>query len=336
MHATAFLKSPNDVPLPGVIVIFGGENWLKYEALHAITTRLTADAGEDAMLTRFAGDDLDLKTLVDELRTVSMWGDGRVAIVDDGDAFVTNYRAGLENYVAAPAKNSTLILLVKKWPKTTRLAKAVAKTGLPLECGELKGAALTQFVAAAAAVHGKRISRAAAGVLVELAGGEPGQLTQEAAKLAAYVGERDRITEDDIRAVVGGWSTQTAFEMVEALMNDRLDRALELLDQLLSAGEAPPRIHGAIAYCFRQLATATESARHGTPLREAVAKAGVYYKRIDAAAAYLRRIGRPRAETILPNLVAVDASLKGGSRAADGLELEQLLVRFSGRLPVEG
>ena len=335
MHATAFLKAPDEAELPGVIVIHGPEVWLKQESLRAVTDRLTREAGEDAMISRFGGNDAELKTVVDELRTISMWGDGRVVVVDDGDPFVSNYRSGLESYIKAPAKHSTLILVVKTWPKNTRLAKAVAKSGLNLECAELKGAALTQFLTDSAGECGKRLSRAAAAVLIELAGPEPGQLSQEIAKLAAYVGDRDRISEEDIRAVVGGWSTQTAFAMIDALIAGRLPVALELLDQLLSAGEAPQKILGAISFSLRRLAAGTENARQGMSLREALTKAAVFRNRIDEANTYLRRIGRPRAERFLQNLVTTDANLKGDSRATGRLELEQLLVRLSGRLPAE-
>ncbi|MFQ5734443.1 MAG: DNA polymerase III subunit delta [Planctomycetaceae bacterium] len=336
MHATEFLKSPHDVPLPAVVVIHGAEAWLKHEALRAVCQRLTAEAGEDAMISSFSGDDVELKTVVDELRTVSMWGEGRIVAVEDADRFVTDFRAGLESYVAAPAKQSTLILLVKMWRKNTRLAKAVAKSGLNLECVELKGSALLGFVSETARrEHGKRLTRPAAGVLVELAGSEPGQLSQQVAKLASYVGERNSISEGDIRAVVGGWSTQTAFAMIDALVSGRLEKALELLDRLLSAGEAPQRILGAISFSFRRIATGTENARQGMNLRKALAEAGVFRNHVDDSNNYLRRIGRPRAEKILRDLLTVDANLKGDSRATDRLELEQLLVRLSGRLPVE-
>lgn len=337
VHAIEFLNDPDKPQLAPVIVVYGAEAFLRAEVLHALCRRL-AGAGDDApaCVARFSGDETEWKSVADELRTVSMWGDARVAVVDDADPFVTNCRSSLERYVASPAKGSTLILLVKSWPRNTRLAKAVAKTGLAVECSQLKGPALLKWIAETARrEHGKKLARPAAALMVELAGEAAGVLSQELAKLAAYVGDADRISQDDVRAIVGDWATQTAFAMVEALLAGRLDRALKLLDELLAAGEAPPKVLGAVSHSFRKLTAAAEHARHGTRLKDALAKSGVFRNRIHEANDYLRRIGRPRAERILPAILATDVNLKGGSRISGRLELERLMVRLSGRLPVE-
>jgi len=335
MHAAELLQQPGRTPLTPVIVLFGSDAYLRQEALQQICDRLGGEQGEEASISRFAGPEAEFKAVVDELRTVSMFGDSRVVIVEEADAFVSNHRSSLEKLVAAPPRTATLILLVKTWPKTTKLAKAVAKSQLALECSELKGAALVRWAQGTAQQHGKQLSRTEAAALVELAGTSTGQLAQEIAKLAAYVGSRGRISEEDIQAVVGGWSTQTAFVMIDQLMAGRLEKALELLDRLLAADEPPPKILGAISFSFRRLAQAVESARHGMPLKQALTQAGVFRNRIDSTNAYLRRIGRPRAEQILPHLLRAEQNLKGGSKGGERIELEELLVRLSGRLPVE-
>lgn len=334
VHATAFLQKPDATELAPVIAIFGADGYLRGEVLRVILERINS-AGE-AEISRFDGDKTELKSVTDELRTVSMWGDARVAVVEGAEPFVTEYRAALEKFAAAPVKAATLILLVKTWPKNTRLAKAVAKTGLAVECGEMKGAALVKWVCDTATnLHGKQLPRPCAASLVELVGNEPGLLTQEVAKLASYVGERPGIGEEDIRAVAGGWATQTAFQMMEQLVLGNLPKALEFLDQILASGEAPQRLMGAIAFSIRQLAKGVEGARNGRRLTDALADAGMFRNRIDAANKYLRRIGRPRAEKFLANLVRTNAEIKGASRAPDRISIEHLLVRLSGRLPVE-
>jgi len=341
MHATAFLRAPLPAKLPPVIVLFGNEPYLQQEVLHRLCAALAGESGDEGTVTRYSGaddDNLELKTVLDELRTISMWGGSRVVIVENADEFVTRYRGPLEKYVAAPARSGTLILLAKTFPKNTRLAKAVAKSHLDVECGSLKIPDLVQWICEKARDEGKQLSRPVAAVLIELAGESIGQLTQEIAKLAAYVGNRDRITEDDIHAVVGGWSVQTTFKMMDALIAGRLETALELLDRLLSAGEAPQRILGGISYSLRRLVTAAENARHGTPLKSALAKTGVFPNQLDVNERYLRRLGRPRVEKFLSNLLAADGGIKGldgGSRVSERIALEQLLVRLSGRLPVE-
>ncbi|HUG91583.1 MAG TPA: DNA polymerase III subunit delta [Planctomycetaceae bacterium] len=336
MHATEFLKAPRKHEPGPIAVLYGDERHLKGESLHALArTVLGADADELG-LTRFTGTgkDLELKTVTDELLTVSMWGERRVVAVDDADEFVTQHRAALEKYLDKPARRSVLVLVVKTWPKTTRLYKAVSKIGLNLECSELKGAALLGWlVEQAAAKHGKRLARDAAALMVELAGTSLALLDQELAKLASYAGQRPGVDADDVRTLVGGWRAETTWAMLDALTDGQVPAALQHLDQLLTTGEAPQMILGALVYRFRQLAEATERARQGAPLRAALKDAGVWGNKVESASQYLRRIGRPRAERLYDALVAADADMKGGSRLPERVQLERLVVELGRRSP---
>jgi DNA polymerase-3 subunit delta len=152
------------------------------------------------------------------------------------------------------------------------------------------------------------------------------------AKLSAYVGDRPRIEAEDVRSVVGGWKAETTWAMTDAVRDGNLGLAISCLDKLLTAGEAPQRILGGINFVFRKYARATELARQGIGLPAALQQAGVFPRDTSASAAYLRRIGRPRAEQLYGRLLTADQDLKGSSRLPYRLQLEQLLVGLSGRL----
>ena len=331
MHVTQFLKEPSKHETGPMAVLYGPQRFLRQEALAAVT-RLVLGAGDaEAGLTRFEGKEADWKTVSDELLTVSMWGGRRLVLVEDADDFVTKHRAALEKYLDKPAKKSVLVLSVKSFPVNTKLAKAVAKVGLPLECAELKGVQLERWLAEAASEkYDKHLTRDAAALIESLAGSELGLLDQELAKLAAYVGERRRIEAEDVAKLVGGWKAETTWAMLDALQDGHVGRALACLDKLLTAGEAPQKILGGITFSYRRLAEATELSRQGTPLPAALKQAGVFPHQVDAAARYLRRVGRARAERFHQLLLEADAGLKGQSRVSERVQLESLLVQLSG------
>jgi DNA polymerase-3 subunit delta len=327
MHAVEFLKQEAPA-VSAVVVLLGGQRHLKHAALSRLRSLVIDD--DDTALTRFVGKETDLQTVADELRTVSMWGDRRLVVIDDADDFVSKHRAGLEKYAESPAKKSVLVLDVGSWPKTTRLAKQLAKTGLEVECTELKGALLSKWlVDTARDSYQVTLPRDAAALLIELVGEELGLLDQELAKLSSYVGVRKQIAVDDVRGLVGGWRTETTWAMTDAVRDGRLPDALDALGQLLQAGEAGPKLLGGINFVYRKLALATELARHKN-LETALKEAAVFPRDAGPAAAYLRRIGRARAEQILTALVTADAGLKGMSRLPERLQLELLLLRLSG------
>jgi DNA polymerase III subunit delta len=337
MHGTAFLKEPDKHETGPMVVLTGTESTLKQDVVTALSRAVVPEDDDDddgggGALTRFAGKDTEFKTVRDELLTVSMWGDARQVLIEDADPFVTANRSALEAYVAKPAKKSLLILDVGTWRSNTRLAKTVKKVGLTIECTPLKGATLLRWVQDTAGTqYGKQLSRDAANLLIELAGSSLGLLDREVAKLAAYVGENARIGLDEVRTLVGGWKAETTWTMVDALKTGNLGLALECLEKLLVAGEPPQRILGGINSVFRKLFLSTELARQGMALNAALKQAGVFPRDINSSNQYLRRIGRPRAEKLSSWLLQADSNLKGGSRLSDRLQLEQLLVRLSGR-----
>lgn len=332
MHATDFLQSSEDAQIPPLVVIHGPEAYLKTAAQQLLVRRTLGETtGAAGGITRLAGRVADWRSVHDDLVTVSMFGTKRIVIVEEADDFVSATRDSLERYFDRPARQSVLVLEVKTWRNNTRLAKKLVDAGLELDCSELKGAALTGWlVRRAERYYGRRISRDAVTLLVELAGTSLALLEQELAKLAAYVGDRAQITADDVRTLVGGWRAETTWRMTDAVRDGRPDVALAALDKLLRGGEAPQRIFGGVAFVFRKTARATELSRQGLPLRAALQQAGVHPRELQAAEAYLRRLGRTRAERIRARLLEADGALKGGSRLPERLQLERLLLELTG------
>jgi len=327
MHATDVLRKAPAVP--GVVVLTGGQQHLKSTALAWLKSVVLSD--DDIALTRFAGKDAELQTVWDELRTVSMWGDRRLVIVDEADEFVTKHRSGLEKYAAAPAKKSVLVLDVKSWPKTTRLAKQIATTGLDIECTELKGVALSKWLQDTARdVHQAELNRDAAALLIELIGNELGLLDQELSKLGSFVGQGGTITAEAVRAMVGGWRMETTWAMTDAVRDGDLGHALKDLNDLLFHGEAPQKLIGGIHFVFRKLAYGTDLSRK-QPLEAALREAGIFPQAIGPSTAYLRRLGRANAEHLIQKLLQADLNMKGGSRLPERLQLEQMLIGLSGK-----
>ena len=95
MHATDFLNSPPDLSAVPMIALFGGERFLKVQVLNSIPG-FSESEDEDVSLTRVVGKDTDLRSIADELLTVSMFGGRRVVVIDSADDFVSQNRNGLE------------------------------------------------------------------------------------------------------------------------------------------------------------------------------------------------------------------------------------------------
>ena len=340
IHALDFLADPGGMKIPPLCAAFGDEPFLKSAAIAELRQQVLGEGDAEFSLTRFDGGSVEAREVFDELATVALFGGGgRLVIVDDADDFVSANRPALEDFAAQPRGAGTLLLVVDSWMSSTRLAKAVAATGLAIECKFPAPAAVLKWLTSwARNRHRAKLERDAAQLLLEIVGPEMGMLDQELAKLASAAGQA-AITAELVQQLVGGWRAKTAWDMLDAALEGRTRQALVELDRLLLAGEVPIAILAQIGATLRRYAAATryieqaEKARRKTSLRQALEAAGVKPAPfiMNKAEAQLRQLGRQRGSQLLAWLLEADLALKGvsSSPAKARILLEQLLVRLS-------
>jgi DNA polymerase-3 subunit delta len=258
---------------------------------------------------------------MDALSTRALFGGGRhLVVIDDADDFVSANRPALEDYAKAQKQASVLVLEVKTWPATTRLYKALAETGLQIECRFPPPARLLKWLIAwTKSRHGATLSPDAAERLGETVESELGLYDQELAKLASMAGTGGTITLAMVDEAVGGWRAKTAWEMLDAALEGDTRGALRQLDRLLLSGEVPIALLAQIGSSLRRLAAAArlvvqaENSRRSTSLRQALERAGVKPFLLGKVEPQLRKLGRERAGRLYRWLLEADLALKGTS-----------------------
>lgn len=323
--------------IPPVTVVYGDEPFLKRLALKQLARQVLGDEDGEFASSRVEGKVAMWRDIQDELTTVPLFGGGRrLVIIDDADEFVTRNRPALEDYLERPAKTGVLALEVQSWPSSTKLYKAVARQGLPLECAAPTGAKLTKWLTAwARDTHSAKLEPAAAAQLVEIVGPELGLLDQELAKLAAFAGPGAPITDAMVQELVGGWRTKTTWEMLDAALSGDAREALVQLDKLLLSGESPIALVAQMGSSLRRFAAATraieqaEAEGRRITLRQALEQAGVKSFVLSKSEPQLRQLGRQRAAGLYRALLEVDLGLKGKGALPPRLLLERLIVSMS-------
>ncbi|MEX0938563.1 MAG: DNA polymerase III subunit delta [Pirellulales bacterium] len=325
-----------------ICVVFGDERFLKQEVLAEVRRAvLEVESGEgDFALSRYVGDDAELRDVLDALSTRALFGGGRrLVIVDEADGFVKKYRPALEDYVARPATGGVLVLDVTTWPKNTRLYKSLAAGGhLQVHCEVPSAARLAKWLRSRAQKrHECKLEPAAAEMLVETAESDVGLLDQELARLSLLVSPDEPITAELVRTSVGNWRSRTAWDMIDAAAEGNAAEALRQLDRLLLAGENPIGLFAQIAATLRRFATAVslieeaEASGRRIPLGRALEQAGVKRFVLAKSERQLKQIGRQRAGQLHHWMLTADLALKGASSSPPRarLVLETLLVRLS-------
>ena len=333
MDALAFLgkKAPKLEPM---YVVHGDEAFLKRLVLRAIRATALGEDGDESAFSVHSGDKAAFSEVWDELESAPFFAAKRVIQVDGADPFVSKNRAVLERKVEADALPRTGVLLfdVKSWPATTRLAKmmnadrvivckAPAAYKMPSWCVEW-----------ATNRHQKQLPQQAAQLLVDLVGPDMGLLDQELIKLATYVGDRARITTEDVDKLVGNNREENTWQIFDLIGQGQVGPALRVVQRLLEQGEEPMRLIGAFASQLRKVAQAARlvtANKMSIPM--ALTNAGVVPFGMKTAEAQLRHFGRKRAAKLFDNLLGLQLDIRGNSPLPSSMLLERFVIQLASK-----
>lgn len=342
--ALDIIVAPDDwqVGSPSLVVVHGDEPFLVYQVLDLLRGRLCPDEADRAWAWREfdGGEPLDPRDVFDEAATIPMFATAtRAAVVRQADAFVTSARERLEAVAGAERGRRGLVILeVKTFPATTRLAKAVAQRGLVIDASIPAKADLAGWVRSwARARHGITLAAATSQRLLERLGGNLGQIDQALARLAAAIDPATKaaaIPPEAVDDFAGSPQERTAWGMIDAAGGGDTKRALRELADLLDAGENPIGIAAQIASVLRRLSTAARllslPAGAGRPagVEQALREAGVaaWPKALAQAKESLAQLGPRRARRLPVWLLDLDLALKG--EASRGLRARLALERL--------
>ncbi len=292
--------------------------------MKAIKARALDADGDDQAVATYAGETAQFADVFDELQTLPFFAKRRVVVVEAADPFVSQFRGQLEKIIDKLPASGVLVLDVKAWAASTRLAKMVSSAAT-IVCKAPADKLVSWCTEWAAAEHQKQLPAPAARLLVDYVGPDMGLLDQEILKLAIYVGERKKIDAADVDRLVGNNREESTWKVFDALAANQAPAALAVLDRALEQGEAPQMIMGAFGWQLRRLAQAARLIGQGINMRAAIAQVGLR----PSAEQLLRHIGRERAHQLYDWLVAANMDLRGGSPLPERTILERFLIKLA-------
>jgi DNA polymerase-3 subunit delta len=331
MDSLTYLDSPDSAKVQPLYVLHGDEDFLKRQVLKKLRRCLFGTEANGAEVSVVTGDKATLADVFDELDSVGLFTSRRLVVVDNADPFVTKFRPQLEQKLAKLSGAGVLVLDVKTWPATTRLAKMIPAT-VTIVCKTPPTAKVPAWcVQWALSQQEKQLSSPAASHLVDLIGPDMGLLDQEILKLAIYVGKKARIDVSDVDKLVGNSRAENVFHIFDAIAQGRNADALGMLGRLFDQGEPPMKLMGAFGMMMRRLAQGGRLAAQGKSVTEALESLGVQYFALKNTENQLRHLGRRRAEKLYDWLMEVSMGMRGDSPLGDRTLVERMLVRMCGK-----
>ena len=313
-----------------IFVLSGADRRRLVDQAHLITDMVVGDDDPQLAVSNYDGEKVTFPEVMDELLTLPFLSKYRLVIISDADKFITSCREKLETYLDKPSPTGVLLMMVKSFPGTTRLAKKAEKVGWVQKYEELKPYQLPKFVTDYAKSEYKlSIKPEAVELLITLTGDSSGQLMNEIDKIGAYLigGTKKEITGHEIELLVGNNRQYDAFNVIDAISNSDPALALELLDQMLNKNrEAEFSVVGAFAWYFRKLYNARVLYAKRTPPMEIIRAVGVWNNK-EPFLRLVSKISGKDVASALQRLADIDyASKSGGGSVKAGLE--KFIVEF--------
>ena len=276
------------------------------------------------------GAQVTIAEVLDELRTLPFLADRRVVCIKEADSFVTRYRPALEKYFEKPASTGILVMTVGSWPKTTKLAKKLSKVGQLIEIIPPKRHELPRhLIEYARQANNKTLDKGAAQLLVELAGEDLAQLTNEVDKLALFARDEKTITTKHVEALAGHNRIFGAFEVIDAMIAGQPMRAIARLRNMFEEDKsAEYTVVGAFAYHLRRMFGAKAMLQKGQNPMAVAQKMRIWHNK-ERFFAQLRQASLEQIGGYIEQLAAIDHAVKTG-QAKTQVAMEQLVLKLAG------
>ncbi len=294
-----------------VYVLYGPDGYLQVEHRRRIIDRLLGDADRTLSLREYE-DVPELSVVLDDLRTLPFLAPHRVVVVRNAGGFLTKYRDKLQDYLDNPSSCGSLVLQVGEWRSNTNLAKKVAAVGEAIKCKRPDGTELVAWIKKRAAEAGKDIQGGAASSLAATAGDDLAGVAEEVEKLVCYVGQRKRITIDDVAAVSSPTVTPEAFALVNAIVRGDAAGALGWLNRAMNRRGDEMMILGQLAWHVRRTLHAGRLRDRGESESTVLKEAKAWGKMIQPFKKLLGKRDTGRLEADMRRVLETDLGMKTG------------------------
>lgn len=311
--------------LAPVYLIHGPENFLRREAVRML---LAAARERDIDTSEPEPRDVDITSLLDDLRTPGLFAAARMVIVDDASALIAGAADLLAAYAEHPGANATLVLAAETIDGRKKGMKALLKKAASVECPAVRPYEVPAWCVRRARGHGKPMDSAAARLLVDLAGTNLGQIDGQIEALATYCHDKPRIASEDVMNLVGGDHARTVWELVRAISERAPKTALGALNRLVREPKVTPSwIIGSLARESRDLWRTKRLVDEGCSPGEIQTRLGKPQWLVRRILQATERVDQKRLRANYRRILQADVDTKTGA-GSDEWILEALVVRL--------
>ena len=309
-----------------VYLLYGQERYLIKQYRDKLVKAMVNE-GDTMNFSSFEGDGINQKEIIDLAETQPFFADRRVILIEDAGIFKKNGDE-LGEYLTTSPDTTHFIFVEESVDKRSKLYKAAAKCGNPVEFKEQTDETLARWIGMRIRKEGKGMSQAAYNLFISKTGTDMENIDKELEKLICYCLEKDTIELSDVEAVTTEQTTSKVFEMVDAIASHKQRHALDLYYDLLALKEPPMRIMYLISRQFQMMMTVKAMTNRGFGNKEIASKAGCPEWAVRKYQSQCRAYTLDELKQAVKDGVAYEEAVKTG-QMNDQMAVELFIVQYS-------
>jgi len=311
-----FQQSAKSNRFAPISLFYGEEDFLIDEGVQLIIGKTLDDGNKGFNLDVVYGSKVEAKDVVAHASSFPMMSGKRVVVVKEFEKLATTDTAKeiIGAYINNPLESTVLVLVsldpdFRRKPFTDLKKKAVLVECKPLYDNQVPG-----WIAERVRQQGREANAEACRLIQAYVGNSLRSLQNELDKLYVFLGDRKKISAEDVAAVVGATKGYTVFELQNAIGRRDAKDAIKILERMLESGQSPQMIIVMLTRFFTQLWKLTDVRARRVSEQEIAREIGVHLYFVKQYLEFRTNFDVSQIEQNFKSLLEADTTLKSTSR----------------------
>jgi DNA polymerase-3 subunit delta len=304
-------------------LFYGDERYQIEKAVENITAKIIGSNKNSFNYQVFYGSETSGTAITQAALTLPFLSPKKFLLIKE-----TEHIPDLENLVRLVEKtleHCYLVFLADKVDFRQKFFAAFRKIGTEVRFWKPFESKLPGWIIQHTREKGFRITADAIDSLIGFCGTDLMRLENELEKVFLYVDQKKIIDAKDISEAAGGEAIHTIFELTDSIANGNVDRAVDIVNQLLITGEPPLKIMALIIRQFRNIWQGIQMISQGDSLEKIGKKLRVGKLSLKNFLAQTKRFNEHSLKRIFNILLEYDFRFKS-SRIPPRLLMELLII----------
>ncbi len=312
-------------------LFYGEEDFLKEYYLNMFKDSILDKGFEDFNYSVFSGAGIDYIAAWDSAEALPVMSEYKLVLIKNSGTLKAP-KALEKDFWESKLKDippqTIVVFFEKEVDKRGKLFKYISKEGKAFEFQTLKAVDLANWINRSLASYNKKMLKDDIYYLIEHCDTGMHNIKNEIDKLVNYCKEKEVITRVDIDELCIKSAESRVFQMIDCIMDGKLQLALKLLSEMMILKEPVIKILTLISRHFSGVYKVKLMIEQGIATSEMAKRIGVAPFVVTKYIAQARRFSKPFIKAVMQECLELDARIKSSS-INDWIALETFIIHAS-------